>query len=99
MCKFADANARGWNVLAGALCQWVEDAPHAVSVKWHQLLQQERLASDWEISGLLRGSMFFRTSDSSRDANSWVQDGPRLPTRELSTEDLEGMARETDSCI
>jgi hypothetical protein len=57
MCKFADENAPGWNVLAGVLCEYVELAPEVVAAKWQQLFQQEHLDIDWRIRGTIHSRM------------------------------------------
>ncbi|KAF8243164.1 hypothetical protein K440DRAFT_614045 [Wilcoxina mikolae CBS 423.85] len=55
MCKFADENSPGWNVLAGVLCDYVEQAPQVVAGKWQQMFQQEHLDIDWRIRGTIHG--------------------------------------------
>ncbi|KAF8536785.1 hypothetical protein BDD12DRAFT_849502, partial [Trichophaea hybrida] len=65
MCKFADENAPGWNVLAGVLCEYVELAPEVVAAKWQQLFQQEHLDIDWRIRGTIHSR---RTPSPSRGA-------------------------------
>ncbi|KAI5813225.1 hypothetical protein BZA77DRAFT_322065 [Pyronema omphalodes] len=53
MCKFVDENSPGWNILAGVLCDYVENAPPAIEQNWSQLLQQENLDINFKIRGAI----------------------------------------------
>jgi hypothetical protein len=58
MCKFANENSPGWNILAGILIEYAENAPERVSWKWEQLRGHERIDMGWRMEGFIGRRMF-----------------------------------------
>ncbi|KAI5806088.1 hypothetical protein EDC01DRAFT_638617 [Geopyxis carbonaria] len=55
MCKFADEDSPGWNVLAGVLCDFEADAPVKIEMAWEQEHQRKHLNAQWKVRGTIQG--------------------------------------------
>lgn len=55
MCKFRDENSPGWNVLAGCLGDFAEQAPSVIERAWAQEQRRNLQATQDYVTNIIRG--------------------------------------------